>query len=116
MKVSSRYFTLPSNEKMDATTVLQPYRNKDIVKKAFGNIKDRINLRHLLVSSETSLDGNIFVGSIALIHLAYIKKRMLESGMFQKYTLQTRLDRVDMIECKKKFAHKQRTIQSLLRT
>lgn len=93
------YFTLLSNEKMDAMTALQLYRNKDIVEKAFGNIKDRLNLRRLLVSSEKSLDGKLFVGFIALIYLAYIKKRMHESGMFQKYTLQTLLDKVDMIEC-----------------
>lgn len=93
------YFTLLSNEKMDAMTALQLYRNKDIVEKAFGNIKDRLNLRRLLVSSEKSLDGKLFVGFIALIYLAYIKKRMHESGLFQKYTLQTMLDKVDMIEC-----------------
>lgn len=93
------YFTLLSNEKMDAMTALQLYRNKDIVEKAFGNIKDRLNLRRLLVSSEKSLDGKLFVGFIALIYLAYIKKRMHETGMFQKYTFQTLLDKIDMIEC-----------------
>jgi len=93
------YFTLFSNEKMDAMTALQLYRNKDIVEKAFGNIKDRLNLRRLLVSSEKSLDGKLFVGFIALIYLAYIKKRMHESGMFQKYTMQTLLDKLDVIEC-----------------
>lgn len=93
------YFTLLSNEKMDAMTALQLYRNKDIVEKAFGNLKDRLNLRRLLVSSEKSLDGKLFVGFIALIYLAYIKKRMHEAGMFQKYTLQTLLDKLDVIEC-----------------
>ena len=93
------YFTLLSNEKMDAMTALQLYRNKDIVEKAFGNMKDRLNLRRLLVSSEKSLDGKLFTGFLALIYLAYIKKRMHESGMFQNYTLQTLLDKVDMIEC-----------------
>ena len=93
------YFTLLSNEKMDAMTALQLYRNKDIVEKAFGNIKDRFNLRRLLVSSEKSLDGKLFVGFVALIYLAYIKKYMHETGMFEKYTLQTLLDKIDMIEC-----------------
>ncbi len=93
------YFALLSNEKMDAMTALQLYRNKDIVEKAFGNIKDRLNLRSLLVSSEKSLDGKLFVGFIALIYLAYIKKRMHESGLFHKYTLQKLLDKLDVIEC-----------------
>jgi len=37
---------------MDAMTALQLYRNKDIVEKAFLNIKDRLYLCRLLVSSE----------------------------------------------------------------
>ncbi|GAU80057.1 transposase, IS4 [Fusibacter sp. 3D3] len=93
------YFTLLSNEKMDAITALQLYRNKDVVEKAFANIKDRLNLRRLLVSSEKSLDGKLFVGFVALIYLAYIKKRMHEAKIFQKYTLQTLLDKLDIIEC-----------------
>ncbi len=75
------------------------YRNKDIVEKAFGNIKDRLNLRRLLVSSEKSLDGKLFVGFVALIYLAYIKKRMHQTGLFEKYTLQAVLDKLDVIEC-----------------
>ena len=39
------------------------------------------------------------MGFIALIYLAYIKKRMHASGLFHKYTLQTLLDKLDVIEC-----------------
>lgn len=93
------YFALLSNEKMDAITALQLYRNKDVVEKAFCNIKDRLNLRRLLVSSEKSLDGKLFVGFVALVYLAYIKKKMHEAGLFKKYTLQSLLDKIDVIEC-----------------
>lgn len=60
---------------MDAITALQLYRNKDVVEKAFSNIKDRLNMRRLLVSSEKSLDEKLFVGFIALIYLSHIKKK-----------------------------------------
>ena len=93
------YFTLLSNEKMDAMTALQLYRNKDVVEKAFGNIKDRLNLRRLLVSSEKSLDGKLFVAFVALVYMAHIKKKMHESGLFKKYTIQMLLDKLDLIEC-----------------
>jgi len=76
------YFTLLSNEKMDAMPALQLYRNKDLIEKAFGNIKDRLNLRRLLVSSEKSLDGKLFVAFVALQYLSYIKKQMQEAGLF----------------------------------
>ncbi|OPL07778.1 MAG: transposase [delta proteobacterium ML8_F1] len=88
-----------SNEKMDAMTALDLYRNKDFVEKAFGNIKDRLNLRRLMVSSERSLDGKIFVAFVALIYASYIKNNMQKSGLFQNYTFQTLLDKLDVIEC-----------------
>lgn len=93
------FFALISNEKMDAKTALQIYRNKDVVEKAFGNLKERLNLRRLLVSSERSLDGKLFVAFIALIFLSHIKKKMQESSLFKTYTMESLLDKLDIIEC-----------------
>ena len=93
------FFVLLSNEKMDATAALQIYRNKDVVEKAFGNLKERLSMRRLLVSSEQSLDGKLFVEFIALIFLSYIKKQMQIKNLYKNYTLQTLLDKVDIIEC-----------------
>ncbi|KMO85136.1 transposase, partial [Megasphaera cerevisiae DSM 20462] len=66
------YFALITNEKMSAFTALHLYRKKDVVEKAFGNIKERLNMRRLLVSSETGLDGKIFVTFVALILISYL--------------------------------------------
>ncbi len=55
-------------------TALEIYRNKDLVEQAFGNLKERLNLRRTLVSSEQSLDGKLFVEFVALIYLSYLKK------------------------------------------
>jgi len=93
------FFVLLSNEKMDAAMALEIYRNKDVVEKAFGNLKERLNMRRLLVSSEQSLDGKLFVEFIALIYLSYIKKQMQTNGLYKKYTLHTMLDKIDVIEC-----------------
>jgi transposase len=92
------FFVLLSNEKMDVTKALQLYRNKDVVEKAFGNLKERLSMRRMLVSSEQSLDGKLFVEFIALIFLSYIKKQMQIKNLYKKYTLQTLLDKVDVIE------------------
>jgi len=67
--------------------------------KAFGNLKERLNMRRTLVSSEQSLEGKLFVEFIALIYLSYVKKRMQDTGMFKDYTLQSALDKLDVIEC-----------------
>ena len=93
------FFALLTNETMDAVTALELYRNKDLVEKAFGNLKERLNMRRTLVSSEQSLGGKLFVEFIALIYLSYIKKRMQEAGLFKDYTLQGLLDKLDVIEC-----------------
>lgn len=93
------FFVLISNETMDSVTTLEIYRNKDVVEKAFGNLKERLNMRRALVSSEQSLDGKLFVEFIALIYLSHIKKQMQKNNLFKSYTLQSALDQLDIIEC-----------------
>lgn len=102
VKEAKRYygfFTLITNETMDSITALGLYRNKDVVEKAFGNLKERLNMRRTLVSSEKSLDGKLFVEFVALIYLSYIKKQMQDEKLFKDYTLQGVLDKLDIIEC-----------------
>jgi transposase len=111
VKEAKRYygfFVLLSNETMDALSVLEIYRNKDVVEKAFGNLKERLSMRRMLVSSEQSLDGKLFVEFIALIYLSHIKKQMQIKGMFKQYTLQGMLDKLDVIECFEESGHKLR--------
>ena len=92
------YFALLSNEVKDPYEALSLYRSKDIVEKAFGNLKERLNFRRMQVSSELSLNGKLFVEFIALIYLSYVKKAMLDAKLFDKWTLQGLLDELDTIE------------------
>ena len=66
---------LLNNEVKEPITALELYRNRDVVEKAFGNIKERLNCKRVLVSSDSSLEGKLFVAFVALIYLAYIKNR-----------------------------------------
>lgn len=93
------YFALVTNETMDAASALKLYRAKDVVEKAFGNLKERLNMRRMLVSSEQSLEGKLFVEFIALIYISYINKQMQDQEMYKDYTLQQVLDKLDVIEC-----------------
>ena len=88
-----------SNDIKDSITALELYRNKDCVEKAFENLKERLNLRRLTVSSEQSLDGKLFVQFIALIFLSYITKKMQDARLFKTSTMQHLLDDLDGIEC-----------------
>lgn len=107
------FFALMTNEKMDAVTALELYRNKDVAEKAFGDLKERLNMRRTLVSSEQSLDGKLFVEFVALIYLSYIKKQMQETDLFKQYTLQGALDKLDVIECFETPGHDLRTGEML---
>ena len=100
-KATSRYgyFALISNEVKDPIEALELYRTRDVVEKAFGNIKDRLNGRRTIVSSEQSLNGKLFVQFVALIFLSYVKKQMQEKELFKKYTLQSLFDELERIEC-----------------
>lgn len=93
------YFALLSNEIKEPVRALEIYRNKDMVEKAFDNLKERLNLRRVAVSSEQSLDGKLFVQFIALIFLSYITKKMQENNLFKHHTMQEVLDDLDIIEC-----------------
>jgi len=92
-------FALFSNEVKDPVNALEIYRNKDLVEKAFNNLKERLNLRRMAVSSESSLEGKLFVQFVALIYLSYINRKMQQTKLFKNHTMQEVLDEFDVIEC-----------------
>jgi hypothetical protein len=103
------FFALISNQRMDAITALEVYRTKDVVEKAFGNVKDRMNMRRMLTSSERSLEGKLFVSFVGLILLSYLKKQMQDTRLFETYTMNQVFDTLDVIEC---YAYPGKRLQS----
>jgi transposase len=92
------YFALLTNGINDPLYALEVYRSKDLIEKAFGNLKERLNMRRNYVSSEEGLEGKVFVQFIALIYLSYIKKATSDHNLFKKFTMQSLLDELDVIE------------------
>ncbi|MFA7166047.1 MAG: hypothetical protein WC124_09450 [Desulfoplanes sp.] len=97
-KQSYGYVALVSNVIKDPIKALGIYRNKNLVEKAFFDLKDRLGFNRPAVSSDMSLDGRLFVEFIALILLAYLKKQMRSGGLFKTYTMQGLLDAFDLVE------------------
>lgn len=93
------YFVLLSNSRMNSWQVLSHYRDKDYVEKAFMNLKDRLNMRRLRVSSERALEGKIFVQYLALILTSELKHRMEQADLFKDYSMDEVLDAFNRIEC-----------------
>ena len=92
------YFALLSNDIEDPSKALMLYRSKDMIEKAFSDLKDRLNMRRTSVSSEENLEGKLFVQFVALIYLSYVKRAMDRAGLFKHYTMQELFDELDVIE------------------
>lgn len=97
-KARNGFFALVSNEVKNPVEALSIYRGKDVVEKAFGNLKERLNCRRVLSSSEASLNGKLFVEFVALIYLSYIHTEMQKKNLYKNYTLEQLLLELESIE------------------
>jgi len=92
------FFVLLSNGVKDPVEALRIYRAKDMVEKAFNDLKDRLNMRRTSVSSEENLEGKLFLQFVSLIYVSYIKWAMDKAGLFRNKTMQEVFDDLDVIE------------------
>ena len=92
------FFALLSNGVKDPVETLRLYRSKDMIEKAFSDIKTRLGMRRPFVSSEENLEGKLFLQFLALIYLSYVKRAMDKNGLFKNYTMQELFDELDIIE------------------
>ena len=92
------YFALMSNDIKDPIEAIKIYRTKDLIEKSFNNLKDRLDMRRMSVSSEESFTGKLFVQFVALKLSSYIKKQMDANELFKNYSIPTLLDELDIIQ------------------
>jgi transposase len=92
------YMVLLSNSVKDPKQALALYLQKDVVEKAFGNLKNRLNMKRAYVSSSESFDGKLFVNFIALILISAIHKVMKTHNLYGHYSMRALLDELDLIE------------------
>jgi len=87
---------LLSNDVKNPVEALKIYRAKDMIEKAFADLKDRLNMRRTSVSSEENLEGKLFLQFVGLIYLAFVKQAMDKAGLFKNYTMQELFDELDV--------------------
>jgi len=92
------YFVLLSNDIKDPAQAIEIYRKKDVVEKAFDNLKDRLEMKRTEVHSDQTLAGKFFVQFLALIYVSYIHKYMRDNDLYKNYTMQSLFDLLDVIE------------------
>ena len=81
------YFVLLSNDIKDSVSALEVYRRKDMIEKAFDNLKERLEMRRTAVHSDQALAGKFFIQFLALIYVSYIHKHMRDNNLYQNYTI-----------------------------
>ncbi|HAV10214.1 MAG TPA: transposase, partial [Dehalococcoidia bacterium] len=82
------FYVLLTNDIKDPVEALQVYRNKDSVEKCFDDLKNQLDMKRLRVHSSPAMDGRLFVQFIALIYMSALRKKMKETGLIDKYTVQ----------------------------
>jgi transposase len=105
------YFAILSNDaSLNAHDTLAIYRNKDMVEKAFGDIKDRLDFRTPKVENSETLRGKLLAVFVALILTCELKQRMNSAGLYARYTMQGLLDELDAIERYESDGHRPRVL------
>jgi len=94
----SGYFALLSNEIKDSPRALEIYRKKDMVEKAFDNLKERLGMKRTTVFSDQTLAGKFFVQFLSLMFISYIHKHMRDNHLYRNNTMQSLFDSLDVIE------------------
>jgi len=94
-----------SNSSMKAKEAISLYRDKDIVEKAFDNLKNELDVKRLRVHSTISMQGRLFISFISLIIYSAINKIMKEHNLYQSYTfdeVMRELNKISIVSLGKK--------------
>jgi transposase len=93
------HFALLSNDaSLTAGSALSVYRGKDMIEKAFGDIKDRLDFRTPRVGNAETLRGKMLCVFVALTLALEARRRMAAADLDAKYTLHGLFDELDSIE------------------
>jgi len=93
------YFALLTNDaRLSAHGALAVYRAKDMIEKAFADIKDRLDFRTPKVENTETLRGKLLSVFVALILACELRRRMAAAELYSLYTMQGLIDELDTIE------------------
>lgn len=81
------YMVVISNDLQNVSDVLYTYRRKDVVEKAFDNLKNDLDVKRLKVHNTRSLKGKMFVVFLALILKTCIYNEIIKNGNICKYSV-----------------------------
>ena len=92
------YFVIATNEEADKITILEYYRNRDMVEKIFDVMKNEMDGSRLRVHSSYNADGKLFIKFISLIIYMNISQQMKKAKLFDKVSLKEMLNEFKKIK------------------
>ena len=84
---NSGWLVIISNCESNVESVINIYRTKDVIEKAFNRIKNSLNFNRLRVHREDTMEGKILVGFLALIVISHIHKIMSSKNLYKDITI-----------------------------
>jgi transposase len=99
------FLVLLSNDIKDPIEALKTYRNKDVVEKAFDNLKNCLDSKRLRVHLQENMRGRLFIQFLALIFVSYIQKIMSENDLFRFGSLSNLLEELELMRMVKYEGH-----------
>jgi transposase len=96
-KNTAGYLVLISNDIKDPIEALTVYRTKDVVEKAFDNLKNSLDMKRLRVHLQENMKGRLFIQFIALILISYIHKVMSDNDLFKLGSMSCLLKELNLL-------------------
>jgi transposase len=96
-KNTAGYLVLISNDIKDPIEALTVYRTKDVVEKAFDNLKNSLDMKRLRVHLQENMKGRLFIQFIALILVSYIHKVMSDNDLFKLGSMSCLLKELNLL-------------------
>lgn len=91
-------YILFSNDDLSWDACLATYKSRDLVEKGFDMLKNDIETRPLNVQKENTLRGLLFVNFLSLILKMRLLHRMRQTGLLEKYTVESLLFELEKIK------------------
>jgi transposase len=87
-----------NDDSLNSKDIINIYRKKDVVEKAFCRLKNNLELKRLRVHNDSKVKSKVFIATIALIISSYINNVMIEKNLYNDYTMLSLLKEIEKIK------------------
>lgn len=89
---------LTTDLNITTSELLKIYRNKDIIEKAFDNLKNELDLKRMRIHSDTAWSGKMFISFISLILRSYIENSKRNNEEIKSLTVKKIIKELEKIK------------------